>query len=82
MKRIAAAFILISLISCKKENNKWITGTVVQQGCQPGSWLVRLDNADASKHSFLCDPLYASASSSTTHCGNTVAILNLPSALA
>ena len=82
MLRTAAIFFSILLFSCKKENNQWITGTVTQMaGCYANSRLVTIDNPAASKYSFLCDHTFSMSSSSTSNCGNTVAILNLPSYL-
>lgn len=81
MKKILPFLALLAFISCKKEETKWISATVMQQGCYPGSWLVKLDAPDHSKQSFLCNPTQAMLSSSITHCGNSAVLLNLPSAL-
>lgn len=81
MKKMVWAFILFALISCKKEKTKWITATVIQNGCYPGSWIIQLDNPDRLKEPFLCQPTQAMLSSSTTNCGNSAVVLNLPAAL-
>jgi hypothetical protein len=82
MTRIVAACFLFFLFSCKKENNRWITATVSQiPGCYPNSWMVTIDNPNASRHPFLCDRTVSTASSSTTNCGNSVMIINLPAPL-
>lgn len=82
MKKWIVAFILLFLFSCKKEKSKWITATVMQSaGCFPNSWLVKLDNPDASKYSFLCNPTQATFFASTTNCTNSAIILDLPASL-
>lgn len=82
MKKLAAALLFCSLFSCKKEGTKWITGTVMQvTGCQPNSALVQIDNPNRANHPFLCEPTQAMLSSSTTNCGNSVMVINLPSSL-
>jgi hypothetical protein len=78
MKRLSIAFVLLTLISCKKESNKWITATVLQEGCTPGSWIIKIDEPKRSRMPFLCEPSIAILSSSTTHCGNSAVILDLP----
>jgi len=82
MQKIVIIFCLAIFCSCRKENRKWITGTVTQsKGCDPNTWLVKLDNPNPSIASFLCNPEQASASSWLLDCGNSVVILNLPSTL-
>jgi len=81
MQKIAFAFVLILFFSCKKENTKWITAIVTQSGCFPNSWLVKLDDPDRAKYPFLCEPTQAMLSSSTTNCGSSAVILNLPATL-
>lgn len=82
MKKLVVILLLLSFVSCNKENTAWISGTVIQQGCDPATWAVKLEAPDRSKHPFLCDPFQSGISSSSTHCGNTVIILNMPPALA
>ena len=77
MKKLIPVFVLLSIFSCKKENTKWITGTVMQSGCYPGSWMVQIDNPDKLKEPFLC----ASNPATVNACENTAVILNLPVAL-
>lgn len=79
MKKLVIAISLLGFFSCKKENGVWITGTVMENhGCFPNAWVVRLDNPDYRKYSFLCDPSTASFSSWTNNCDNAVFIINLP----
>jgi hypothetical protein len=82
MKTIALVLPVAAFASCKKDKDKWITGTVIQQGCYPNSWLVQLDHPNHSSQSFLCVPTQAMASSATTNCGNTAVVLDMPAALA
>jgi hypothetical protein len=71
---------LLSFISCKKDNDNFITGTVeVKAGCLTDSWLVAIDNPSPSRHSFLCaGPVLVAT---YYNCGNAVYI-SLPSSLA
>jgi len=79
MKKLAVACILLGLFSCNKEDDEWITATVVQDhGCFANSWLVRVDNPSHFKYSFLCDPSAVTMSSWTNNCDNAVFILDLP----
>jgi len=79
MKNLAIGFIFLSVFSCKKQNDDWITGTVGEAGsCLPNAWVVRLDNPNHRKYSFLCDPSAASFSSWTNNCDNAVFIIDLP----
>ena len=79
MKKLVVAFVFLSILSCNKEDDQWITGTVVQDhGCFPNTWLVRLDNPNYLKYSFLCDPSAVTMSSWTNNCDNSVFILDLP----
>ena len=60
-----------------------IMGTVMeQQSCFPNSWLVRLDNPNPRFQPFLCGADVSILSSSTTNCGNSVFIINMPVSLA
>ena len=73
---------LLSLISCKKDNDNSITGTVqVKAGCLSDSWLVAIDNPDQAKHSFLCADTVAIVLATYYNCNNSVYI-SLPSSLA
>jgi hypothetical protein len=82
MKTLVIAFVFLSVFSCKKQDDEWITGTVGQdKGCFPNSWVVRLDEANYRKYSFLCNPSGASSSSWTNNCDNSVFILDLPAYL-
>ncbi|HJW17107.1 MAG TPA: hypothetical protein VJ499_08300 [Flavisolibacter sp.] len=68
---------------CTKENRKLVRGTVVlQQGCAPGAYLVRLTDPDPKKCSFLCNKETSIISSAIFHCGNAVYILSMPASLA
>jgi hypothetical protein len=72
--------LLISGISCKKDNDNFVTGTVqVKRGCFSDSWLIAIDNPDPSKHSFLRTTTFASAT--FYNCSNAV-FIDLPSSLA
>ena len=73
---------LLSFISCKKDNDNSITGTVqVKAGCLSDSWLVAIDNPDPAKHSFLCADTVAIVLATYYNCNNSVYI-RLPSSLA
>jgi hypothetical protein len=73
---------LVSFISCKKDNDNLITGTVqVKAGCLSDSWLVAIDNPDPAKHSFLCADTVAIVLATYYNCNNSVYI-SLPSSLA
>jgi len=84
MKKIIVVLILASAFAgCSKDNESWITGTVmVQQSCTPNAWLVKIDNPNYHTHSFLCSEETSILSSSTFNCGNSVFILDMPQALA
>lgn len=82
MKKIIVVLAAFLFFSCKKDSAGWITATVVKQGCYPNSWIVKINNPNPQKQTFLCDPMQAMASSSTTNCGNTAVILDLPVELA
>lgn len=77
MKGLIFAFLILLLFSCKKESTKWITGTIIQTGCYPGSWMVQIDNPDWTKEPFLCGPNPEVA----RICENTTVIVNLPASL-
>ena len=71
---------LVSFISCKKDDDNSVTGTVqVKAGCLSDSWLVAIDNPDPAEHSFLCAGTVAVAT--YYNCSNAVYI-SLPSSLA
>jgi hypothetical protein len=73
-KMIPVCLLLIAFfVSCRKENETLITGTVISPGgCFQDSWLVAIDNPDFSDHPFLrptvlsCAPCY--------NCSNSVFI--------
>jgi hypothetical protein len=68
---------------CTKENRKLVRGTVVlQQGCAPGAYLVKLKDPDPKRFSFLCSKETSVISSAIYHCGNSVFILSMPASLA
>lgn len=80
-KAVIVLSVLALLAGCSKSKDAYITGTVVEQpSCMPNAWLVRLDNPDPKFQSFLCTPDVSVLSSATTHCGNSVFILNFPAA--
>jgi len=65
---------------CSKENRIVVRGTVIlQEGCAPGSYLVRLTAPDPKWFSFLCDRETSIISSSIYNCGNAVFIIDMPS---
>jgi hypothetical protein len=73
---------LVSFISCKKDNDNLISGTVkVKAGCLSDSWLVAIDNPNLAKHSFLCADSVAVVLATYYNCNNSVYI-SLPSSLA
>jgi hypothetical protein len=68
---------------CTKENRKLVKGTVIlQEGCAPGGYLVKITDPDAKRFSFLCNKETSIISSATYHCGNAVFILNMPGSIA
>lgn len=71
---------LVSFISCKKDNDNLITGTVqVKAGCLSDSWLVAIDNPDPAKHSFLRGSFVPTGT--FYNCSNAV-FMSLPASLA
>ena len=78
-------FLIIALVfnSCSKENRKIVRGTVIlQEGCAPGAYLVKLTEPDPKRFSFLCSEETSVISSAIYHCGNAVFILDMPTNLA
>jgi hypothetical protein len=84
MGRIITVLLSAFLLqSCSKENNKLVRGTVIlQEGCAPGAYLLKLTDPDAKKFSFLCNKETSILSSAIYHCGNAVFILNMPASIA
>ena len=69
--------LVVSFMSCKKDNDNSITGTVqVKGGCFLDSWLVAIDNPDPAKHSFLRATSFATAT--LYNCSNAVFITLMP----
>lgn len=65
---------------CSKENRIVVRGTVIlQEGCAPGSYLVKLTVPDPQRLPFLCSRETSILSSAIYHCGNAVFILDMPS---
>jgi hypothetical protein len=78
MKRLFAIILLFCIFAgCNKEKHELVLGTVIQKGgCFQDSWLVSIDNADPSVHSFICeDPI--PGGSSGFNCGNSVYIIKM-----
>lgn len=72
-------FFFLSITSCKKEKDNFITGTVqVKGGCFSDSWLIAIDNPDPAKHSFLRAANFPTGT--FYNCSNAV-YLSLPAAL-
>jgi len=83
MRCILFLFLALVFNSCSKENRKIVRGTVVlQEGCIPGAYLVKLAEPDPKRFSFLCSKETYVISSDIYHCGNAVFILDIPSNLA
>ncbi len=56
MKQFYLLFLilLLSVTSCKKDKDNFVTGTVLEKGgCFSDSWLIAIENPDPAKHSFL-----------------------------
>lgn len=76
------AAVTLACCSCHKDKKQTIvTGTVVKQGGYSAtSYLVTIDNPQSGTHTFICNhPLTTAAA--TYHCGNSIFIVNLPTAL-
>ncbi|MGZ8523664.1 MAG: hypothetical protein ACXWV1_04505 [Chitinophagaceae bacterium] len=72
--------LLLTLISCKKDNDNFTTGTVdIKAGCFTDSWLIAIDNPNPEKHSFLRNTAFPTAT--LYNCSNAV-FINLPASLA
>jgi hypothetical protein len=73
-------FLLLTFISCKKDNDKLVTGTVdIKGGCFTDSWLIAIDNPNPEKHSFLRKTTFPTAT--LYNCSNAV-FITLPASLA
>jgi hypothetical protein len=87
-RKTMGKFIILLLITfffqgCTKENRKLVRGTVImQQGCAPGAWLIKLTDPDPKRFSFLCNKETSTISSAIYHCGNAVYILSMPASMA
>src|SRR5436190_18492623 len=69
---------LSSFLSCKKDDDKLVVGTVIgQSGCFTDSNLVAIDNPDSSKQAFLRPTVLACTA--CYNCSNAV-FIRLPSA--
>ncbi|MEP7376606.1 MAG: hypothetical protein ABI675_24625 [Chitinophagaceae bacterium] len=63
---------LTSVLSCKKNNDAFTTGIVIEQnGCFTDSYLVAIDNPDFPKHPFLKSTVLASCIT-CYNCSNAV----------
>ena len=80
--RIILVFLVCAfLFSCKKENDRFVTGTVIEQrGCYANSFLVAVDNPDYSSHSFL-RPTILAYCVACYNCSNAV-FVRLPGSFA
>ena len=78
-------YLLISVlfISCKKDTNSEITGTVIRQGgAMPDFYQVEIDNpGNISSYSFFCDKSATMPPVGQYNCRNSIFITNLPSSL-
>jgi len=80
MKKFPFVFLVILFASCKKDPTGFVLGTVEQQGgCLQNSWVVSIENANSSTHSFICS---SSGATGGYNCTNAIYITNLPSSLA
>jgi len=71
---ILISLLLGSFISCKKDNDSPVSGTVIEQkGCFADSYLVAIDNPDFSTQPFL-RPTVLSACVACYNCSNAVFI--------
>ena len=71
--------LLLTFISCKKDNDNFVTGTVDSKaGCFTDSWLIAIDNPNPEKHSFLRNTAFPTAT--MYNCSNAV-FISLPSSL-
>lgn len=79
MRYILIGLLLIAVLSCKKNNEDFVTGTVTDQsGCFGDSYLVAIDNPDFSKQPFL-RPSVIPACVACYNCSNSVFIRLSPS---
>jgi hypothetical protein len=82
MKRgfLLFCLVFIGLLSCKKDNANFATGTVLNQnGCGNDYYLVVVDNPDFTRHEFL-RPSFSSSCAMCFNCSNSAFVL-LPSSL-
>ena len=81
MRFIFIALLLCHFISCKKDNDSLVTGTLIEQkGCFADSYLVAIDSPDFSNHSFL-RPTVLSSCVACYNCSNAV-FIRLPASFA
>jgi hypothetical protein len=81
-KPISGLLLLFCFENCTKDKMEWVTGTLIEPGCQANSWIVQIDKPNHSEHSFLCAPEIYAIASSVIHCGNAAVILDVPLSLA
>jgi len=82
MRFIFIVLLLCPFISCKKENDPSVTGTLIEpKGCFfADSYLVAIDSPDFSNHSFL-RPTVLSSCIACYNCSNAV-FIRVPAAFA
>jgi hypothetical protein len=74
MRYLLTSLLLFSFISCKKDSNGFVTGTVIDKsGCFADSYLVAINNPDFSKQPFL-RPSVLSSCAACYNCSNAVFI--------
>lgn len=74
MRFIFITLLLGSFLSCKKDNDSWVRGTLIdQKGCFADSYLVAIDSPDFSNQPFL-RPTVLSACVACYNCSNAVFI--------
>lgn len=80
MNKLLATLVLMSIFfSCKKDAPIIINGTVISMN--NGIALVTVENPDAKKHSFICNPGITVPAETLNSCTKNIFILNLPQAL-
>ena len=74
MRYLLISLLLTSFLSCKKDNEGFVNGTVIEQsGCFADSYLVAINNPNFSKQTFL-RPAVISACAACYNCSNAVFI--------